>query len=69
MYHKPKAFLLENVKGLVNHDGGNTFRTIQRVLDEELDYEVFAQVLDSRNYANVPQTRENFYCRISARQG
>lgn len=61
MYHKPKAFLLENVKGLVNHDGGNTFRTIKKVLSEELDYEVFAEVLDSVNYADVPQTRERIF--------
>lgn len=60
-HHQPQAFLLENVKGLVNHDGGNTFATIKRVLDEELNYEVFAEVLDSRNYANVPQTRERIF--------
>lgn len=60
-YHKPKAILLENVKGLVNHDGGETFKTIKGILDEKLNYEVYAQVLDSRNYANVPQTRERIF--------
>ncbi len=60
-HHKPEAFLLENVKGLVNHNNGNTFATIQRVLDEKLDYQIFAQVLDSLNYANVPQTRERIF--------
>jgi DNA (cytosine-5)-methyltransferase 1 len=60
-YHQPKAILLENVKGLVNHDNGKTFATIKRVLDKELNYEVFTEVLDSRNYANVPQTRERIF--------
>lgn len=59
--HEPKAFLLENVKGLVGHDGGRTFDIITRVLREQLDYEVYTQVLDSRNYANVPQTRERIF--------
>jgi DNA (cytosine-5)-methyltransferase 1 len=62
-YHKPKAFLLENVKGLVNHDGGKTFQIIKDTLSDPkgLNYEVFAEVLDSRNYANVPQTRERIF--------
>lgn len=60
-HHLPEAFLLENVKGLVNHNGGNTFAVIKRVLEDELNYEVFAEVLDSRNYANVPQTRERIF--------
>lgn len=60
-YHKPEAFLLENVKGLVNHDGGDTFDVIKNILEEKLKYEVFAKVLDSRNYANVPQTRERIF--------
>lgn len=59
-YHEPQAFLLENVKGLVNYDGGNTIEIMKRVLDE-LGYEVYAKVLDSRNYANVPQTRERIF--------
>ena len=62
-YHKPKAILLENVKGLVNHDGGKTFQVIKDVLEDSqgLNYEIFAKVLDSRNYANVPQTRERIF--------
>lgn len=62
-YHKPKAFLLENVKGLVNHDQGKTFRIIKDTLEdrEGLNYEVYAEVLDSRNFANVPQTRERIF--------
>ncbi len=52
---RPKAFLLENVKNLKSHDGGRTFKVITECLDE-LNYEVFYQVLDGQNY--VPQHRE-----------
>lgn len=52
---RPKAFMLENVKNLKSHDKGNTFRVIRETL-EELDYEVFHEVLDGQNF--VPQHRE-----------
>jgi len=52
---RPKAFLLENVKNIRSHDKGNTWRVIMATL-EELDYEVFSEVLDGQNY--VPQHRE-----------
>lgn len=52
---RPKAFMLENVKNLCSHDKGRTFRVIKESL-EELDYEVFYEVLDGQNY--VPQHRE-----------
>ena len=52
---RPKAFMLENVKNLKSHDKGNTFRIIRETL-EELDYEVFHEVLDGRSF--VPQHRE-----------
>ena len=52
---RPKAFLLENVKNLCSHDKGNTFRVIRNAL-EELDYEVFFEVIDGKNF--VPQHRE-----------
>ena len=52
---RPKAFLLENVKNLRSHDKGTTFKVIQESLDE-LDYEIFYDVLDGQNY--VPQHRE-----------
>ncbi|RIY34221.1 DNA (cytosine-5-)-methyltransferase [Psittacicella melopsittaci] len=56
---RPRAFLLENVKNLVSHDRGNTFKTIIRVL-EELDYQVYYQVLKARDFG-VPQNRERIY--------
>ena len=52
---RPKAFMLENVKNLCSHDRGRTFKVITESLDE-LDYEVFYQVLDGQWY--VPQHRE-----------
>lgn len=52
---KPKAFLLENVKNLVSHDKGNTFRVISNSL-KQLGYNIHFQVLDGKYY--VPQHRE-----------
>lgn len=56
---RPKAFLLENVKHLVNHDGGRTFAVIQQVLKEKLGYYVFPKLIDGRQF--VPQHRERIY--------
>lgn len=52
---RPKAFMLENVKNLKSHDKGRTFKIIMESL-EELNYEVFTEVIDGQNY--VPQHRE-----------
>ena len=56
---KPKYLFLENVKGLLNHDKGNTFETILSALDE-LGYDVEWQVLNSKDFG-VPQNRERVY--------
>lgn len=53
---RPAAFLLENVKNLLSHDKGNTFRTIMKVLKEELKYDVHFKVIDGRSW--TPQHRE-----------
>lgn len=53
------AFILENVKGLTNHDGGRTLSTIVNLL-KDLEYEVNYKVLDSQDYG-VPQMRERIY--------
>lgn len=53
---QPKAFLLENVKNLARHDGGNTYRTIMGVLRNDLGYDVHDKVIDGRHF--VPQHRE-----------
>ncbi len=57
---QPKAFLLENVKGLTNHDKGKTFNTILNVLKNELGYTVFHQILNAKDF-NVPQKRDRIY--------
>ena len=56
---KPKYLFLENVKGLLNHDRGNTFKTIIGALDG-LGYDVEWQVLNSKNFG-VPQNRERVF--------
>lgn len=57
--HRPKAFLLENVKNLVSHDKGNTFKVIIRTLKEELGYHVDFRVIDAKPF--VPQHRERIF--------
>lgn len=58
---RPKAFFLENVKGLLIHDKGKTIETILRVLRDELDYYVpDPRVLNAMHFG-VPQHRERVY--------
>lgn len=56
--HRPRAFLLENVKNLTSHDKGRTFRTIVETL-EELNYSLHYKVLDAQAY--VPQHRQRIF--------
>jgi len=56
---RPSLLLIENVKGLLSHDGGRTFDTIIRTLDE-LGYDLQWQVLNSKNFG-VPQNRERIF--------
>lgn len=56
---RPRAFLLENVKNLVSHDKGNTFRVIMSVLTEDLGYHVYWKIIDAKNW--TPQHRERIY--------
>lgn len=57
-HHRPKAFLLENVKHLRNHDGGKTYAVIKQTL-EDLGYHVHDRVLDASHV--VPQHRERIF--------
>jgi len=59
--HRPKVVFLENVKNLVNHDSRNTFKVILDVLENKLKYKVFHKVLNSMEYANIPQNRERIF--------
>ena len=56
-YHKPKCFMLENVKGLLSHDKGRTFKTMKDILENKLDYKVYYKVLNAKDFG-VPQNRE-----------
>ena len=56
---QPKYFILENVKGLISHNSGQTFRTIIATI-AELGYDCQWNVLNSKNFG-VPQNRERIY--------
>lgn len=58
-FHRPAAFLLENVKHLERHDRGNTFEVIRRTLKEKLGYHIDWRVISSRPW--VPQNRERIF--------
>jgi DNA (cytosine-5)-methyltransferase 1 len=58
-HHRPRAFLLENVKNLVNHDRGRTFRIIYNTLTRELGYHVDTRIIDAKSW--VPQHRERIF--------
>lgn len=58
--HLPKVIFLENVKNLRFHNQGQTFLTIQTIL-EQLGYCVFSEILNSCTHANIPQNRERIF--------
>lgn len=57
---KPRVVFLENVKNLVSHDNGNTFKVIKEALEVN-GYHVKDKVLNGCEYGNVPQNRERIY--------
>lgn len=57
---KPEIIFLENVRNLVGHDNGNTFRTILEKLENQ-GYHVKYQILNSSDFGNIPQNRERIY--------
>lgn len=56
---RPEAFLLENVKNLISHDGGNTFKVIRKTLEKELGYFIDCRVINAKGF--VPQNRERIF--------
>lgn len=58
-HHKPEVVFCENVKGLVRHDGGNTYKVIKKTF-EDLGYVVFDKVLNSKDFG-CAQSRERIY--------
>ena len=57
---QPEVVFLENVKNLVTHDIGNTFKVILKTL-EQLGYHTHWKVLNAKEYGNIPQGRERIY--------
>ncbi len=57
---KPKVVVLENVRSLRTHDKGRTFKTILNILEKDLGYKVFTDVLNTADYG-IPQTRNRTY--------
>ncbi len=58
-HHRPRAFLLENVKNLASHDQGRTLRVILKVLTDDLGYRVCTRIVDAKGF--VPQHRERIF--------
>lgn len=58
-YHKPPAFLLENVKNLISHDKGRTFRVIVNTLRDKLGYTLSWRLINAKGY--LPQNRERIF--------
>jgi DNA (cytosine-5)-methyltransferase 1 len=57
---KPQVVFLENVKNLLSHEDGNTFKVIEKSL-KKLGYHIQYQVLNATKYGNLPQNRERIY--------
>jgi DNA (cytosine-5)-methyltransferase 1 len=57
---RPKVLFLENVKNLVGHDNGNTFKIIKELI-EKRNYTFDAKVLNTKDYGNVPHNRERIF--------
>jgi len=56
----PRVVLLENVANLLNHDKGRTFEVIKKTLSD-LGYYVVYQVMNAKEYGNIPQQRNRIY--------
>ena len=59
-YHKPACIVLENVKNLTSHAGGNTFKIIKEKLNEK-GYHLTYNVLNTSEITGIPQNRERIY--------
>ncbi|MBA2846638.1 DNA (cytosine-5)-methyltransferase 1 [Methanococcus maripaludis] len=56
----PNVIVLENVKNLLTHDKGITFKKIKNILENELGYKIYAEILNSADYG-VPHTRRRAF--------
>lgn len=53
---QPKAYILENVRGLIHHNHGKTFKLIQEILEDDLKYSFYYQIVKASDYG-LPQLR------------
>lgn len=58
--HKTKIIVLENVKNLLTHDKGRTFKKMKKILEEDLGYHIEYSILDTKDYG-IPQTRRRVF--------
>lgn len=58
---QPKVFIFENVRGMLYHDKGRTWETIRKTFEEDCGYQIYYQVLNSKDYG-IPQGRDRIYC-------
>lgn len=58
---QPKVFIFENVKGLLSHDGGNTWEVMRRTFEDYCGYHIHFKVLNSKDFG-IPQHRERIFC-------
>lgn len=58
---KPKVFIFENVRGMLNHNKGVTWDVIRHTFEDDLKYDIKFQVLNSKHYG-IPQNRERLFC-------
>lgn len=58
---QPKVFIFENVKGMLSHDKGRTWKTIKDTFEKDCGYDVYYQVLNAKDYG-IPQSRDRLYC-------
>ncbi|MCV3393208.1 HpaII family restriction endonuclease [Campylobacter sp. IFREMER_LSEM_CL908] len=57
---KPRAFFLENVRGIINHDNGKTFKTIRDILENELGYSFYFKIIKALDFG-LPQLRPRVF--------
>jgi DNA (cytosine-5)-methyltransferase 1 len=57
---RPAAFFIENVRGLLNHDGGKTFKVIKKTIEEDLGYSFYYKVIKASDFG-VPQHRPRLF--------
>ena len=58
---QPKVFIFENVKGMLSHDRGKTWKVIKETFENDCNYQVYYQVLNGKNYG-IPQSRDRIFC-------